>query len=78
MPSGEAEEFRRSKERREIIRALGDGGPMTPKQVAEALGKPEKYPSVKVLMGKLRAEGKRKRGAAHVGPRGRGTRAQPC
>ena len=54
-----AEDFRRSKERREISRVLLDAGePMTPVEIAEALGKPRgKSASVRMLLKKMREAG---------------------
>jgi hypothetical protein len=51
-----AEDFRRSKERRAILRALLDlGEPMTPAEIAEAIGKPRaSNANVRMLLKKMR------------------------
>ncbi len=50
--AGAAEEYRLSQERRSLIEALGAaGGGMSPKEIAEALGK--SAGSVKVLLGEM-------------------------
>ena len=62
---GSAEDFRKSQERKAIIRALIDAGKaMSPSDVAEALGK--KRGTVKVLMGRMAK-------AAEIVPLGNGT-----
>jgi hypothetical protein len=53
-----ADDFRRSKERNAIIRALLDlGEPMTPAEIADAIGKPRSNGSVRVLLHKMRKAG---------------------
>src|SRR5215207_1341084 len=53
---GDAEEYRISKERQEIVRVLTEAGePMTPKEVAELLGKPPN--NVKYLMWRMSKDG---------------------
>jgi hypothetical protein len=50
--AGDAEEYRLSGERQDIIRVLEDASePMTPKEIAETLGK--SHGSVKVLLGEM-------------------------
>jgi DNA-binding NarL/FixJ family response regulator len=49
--AGDAEEYRLSQERRSVLRTLGAGGGMSPKDIAEALGK--SVGSVKVLLGEM-------------------------
>ena len=39
MQLGAADDFRKSEERRAIIRTLIDGGPMRPNEIAQAVGK---------------------------------------
>jgi hypothetical protein len=53
---GDAEEYRISKERQDIVRVLVEAGePMTPKEVAELLGKPPN--TVKYLMWRMSKDG---------------------
>jgi hypothetical protein len=54
-----ADDFRRSKERNDIIRALLDfGDAMTPAEIADAIGKPRgKNASVRMLLRKMRQAG---------------------
>jgi hypothetical protein len=53
---GDAEEYRISQERQEIVQVLEEGGePMTPKEVAELLGKPSN--TVKYLMWRMSKDG---------------------
>ena len=53
---GDAEEYRISQERQEIVRVLTEAGePMTPKEVAELLGKPPN--TVKYLMWRMSKDG---------------------
>jgi hypothetical protein len=53
---GDAEEYRISQERQDIVRVLTEAGePMTPKEVAELLGKPPN--TVKYLMWKMSKDG---------------------
>jgi len=53
-----ADDFRRSKERNGIIRALLDfGAPMTPAEIADAIGKPRAKSSVRVLLLKMHRSG---------------------
>ena len=54
--AGDAEEYRVSQERREIVRVLEEAGePMTPKEVSELLDKP--YSAVKYLMWRMSKDG---------------------
>jgi AAA domain len=58
-----ADDFRRSKERNAIIRALLDmGEPLTPAEIADAIGKPRSS-SVRMLLHKMRKAGDIVRGA---------------
>jgi hypothetical protein len=53
-----ADDFRRSKERNTIIRALLDlNEPMTPAEIADAIGKPRGKGSVRVLLHKMHKSG---------------------
>ena len=52
---GPAEEYRRSKERAEIVRLLEKQGPMAPKDVAEILGKNQS--TTRSLLAKMAADG---------------------
>jgi hypothetical protein len=53
-----ADDFRRSKERNAILRALIDlGEAMTPAEIADAIGKPRGSGSVRVLLHKMRKAG---------------------
>jgi AAA domain len=53
-----ADDFRRSKERNAIIRALIDlNEPMTPAEIADAIGKPRANSSVRVLLYKMHKTG---------------------
>jgi hypothetical protein len=53
-----ADDFRRSKERNAIIRALIDlNEPMTPAEIADAIGKPRANSSVRVLLYKMHKAG---------------------
>ena len=49
--AGDADEYRLSEERRSLLEALRAGGGMSPKEIAEALGK--SVGSVKVLLGEM-------------------------
>ncbi len=52
---GAADDFRKSEERRAIIRTLIDGGPMRPTAIAQALGK--KPGTVRVSLHKMKGAG---------------------
>jgi hypothetical protein len=53
-----ADDFRRSKERNAVIRALLDlGEPMTPAEIADALGKSRATSGVRMLLSKMRKAG---------------------
>ena len=53
-----ADDFRRSKERNAIIRALLDfGEPMTPAEIADAIGKPRATSGLRMMLQRMRRAG---------------------